>query len=536
MTVGYMRFAAIAALLASAVVAGARPAPPKAAAADLWTLANQKKSVHRISTLFTAQDVKKYLSTNEGIETAINWCRATGVTKVYVESFRAGYQAPREVLANARDLLRRAGIEVSGCVTTVNVGKPSTGWKGLIGCYTDRDTQDRLAQIFTFTAGLFDEIMIDDFWFTDCACPECDAARRARTVRIGDEIYPVAGESWEDYRCELMVRLSQDRVLKPAKQANPKVRLIIKYPQWYDSFHERGYEVMRESADFDRIWVGTETRNYADKQWGGTPQYEAFFIMRWLGGIGGAKCGGGWFDPYGTTEATYVEQARQTVLGGARESLLFCYGSLQEGTGPRNVEAFRAAVPELLTVAAEVKKRSLSGIAAYKPPNSHPDREARVYDFVGMLGLPLVPCHTFPDRARAAFFSTHAMKDPELIPKLTKFIASGRTVLITDGLAKLLAGKVRLDRLNVRILPVEGDPKRLLEMTEDELQPIRQAMIQPSGCSFHAPPRVGLYLFSDGSWVAENFNDTAVTVELNGQSVAIPPRAWTCHWGNHQAG
>ena len=50
--------------------------------------------------------------------------------------------------------------------------------------------------------------------------------------------------------------------------------------------------------------------------------------MRWLGGIGGAKCGGGWFDPYGTTEATYLEQARQTVLGGARESMLFCYGSL----------------------------------------------------------------------------------------------------------------------------------------------------------------------------------------------------------------
>ena len=39
-----------------------------------------------------------------------------------------------------------------------------------------------------------------------------------------------------------------------------------------------------------------------------------------LGGIGAEKCGGGWYDPSGTTEKTYVEQARQTILGGARES------------------------------------------------------------------------------------------------------------------------------------------------------------------------------------------------------------------------
>ena len=64
------------------------------------------------------------------------------------------------------------------------------------------------------------------------------------------------------------------------------------------------------------------------------PQYEGYFIMRWLGGVGGAKCGGGWYDPFGTTEQTYVEQARQTVLGGAGESLLFCYGALLRGTGP----------------------------------------------------------------------------------------------------------------------------------------------------------------------------------------------------------
>ena len=169
-----------------------------------------------------------------------------------------------------------------------------------------------------------------------------------------------------------MVRLSREHVLGAARKVNPRVRLIIKYPQWYDHFHERGYEVVRETGDFDRIWVGTETRDYDDKEWGGTVQYEAYFIMRWLGGVGAEKCGGGWYDPFGTTEKTYVEQARQTVLGGARESMLFCYGGLQGETGPKNVEALRSHIPELLKVAAEVKSRKLVGIAAYKPPNSQP--------------------------------------------------------------------------------------------------------------------------------------------------------------------
>src|SRR5260370_30635187 len=111
-----------------------------------------------------------------------------------------------------------------------------------------------------------------------------------------------------------MVRLSQERVLSPAKRVNPKARLIIKYPQWYDNFHMRGYEVIRETADFDRIWVGTETRDYQSKQWGGIPQYEENFIMRSLGGIGGPKWGGGGHDPHGATEATYLEQARATLL------------------------------------------------------------------------------------------------------------------------------------------------------------------------------------------------------------------------------
>jgi hypothetical protein len=521
--------AAVAISLALAAQASAQPASGDQAARSLWDLAKSKAQTHRFSTLLSAQDVRDRLSSDDGISKAIDWCRKTGVTKVYIESFRDGYQAKREALQHAKQAFQAAGFEVSGCVTTTRVGKQSTGWN-LISCYTDQAAQERIRRIFEYAAGLFDETMIDDFWFTDCRCGQCDAARKAKTVKIGSQAYPVAEDTWEAYHSELMVRLSQECVLAAAKRVNPKARLIIKYPQWYDEFHERGYEVLRETADFDRIWVGTETRNYQDRRWGGTPQYESYFIMRWLGGIGGPKCGGGWYDPFGTTEPTYLEQARQTVLGGARESLLFCYGALQNGTGPKNIEALRQNVPELLDVAQQVRHRQIVGLAAYKPANSHPENERRVFDFVGMIGLPLAPCHEFPAESRAAFFSIHALKDPDLAGKLSAFIASGKPVLLTDGLAKRLAGKVNLAAPNVHLLPVKGDPKSLLALPQAELDALRAAILRPLGHTFRAPNRVALYLFADGSWTIENFGDEAAHVELDGAAHTVAPRGWLLHW------
>ena len=506
---------------------------PKPAPAALWNLARNRAAEHRFATLFTAQDVRRHLATPAGRRAAIEWCKKTGVTHVFIETYRDRYQAEEPALRQAKESFLAEGFAVSGCVTTTQIGKLSTGWNE-ISCFTDSATQEKLQAIFEYTAALFDEIMIDDFWFTDCTCPECDAARHAKSVTVGARQYPVAGDTWEDYRCELMVRLSRDRILAPAKRVNPKARVIIKYPQWYDRFHERGYEVARETADFDRIWVGTETRDYADQRWGGTVQYEAYFIMRWLGGMGGAKCGGGWYDWLGTTERTYVEQARQTVLGGARESLLFCYGGLQGDTGPANIEALRTQVPELLEVARELLRRNVIGIAAYKPVNSHPDTESRVFDFVGMLGLPLVPGHEFPTNAPAAFFSIHALKDAGFAAKLKTFIAAGKPVLVTDGLADRLGDKLDRTAPNVRVLPVKGDPKSLLTLPAVELNALREVMLRPWGVRFTGPVQVGLYLFRDRSWVIENFNEQEASVEFNGQSFSVPARGWKYQWNRKQ--
>ena len=117
------------------------PISPAAPNPDLWQLANKECRIHRYSTLFSAQDVRDQLSSEEGLTKAIDWCKRTGVTKAYVESFRDGYQAERSALLNAKQKLSAAGLIVSGCVTTTQLGKLSNGWKS-IACFTDKPTQE----------------------------------------------------------------------------------------------------------------------------------------------------------------------------------------------------------------------------------------------------------------------------------------------------------------------------------------------------------------------------------------------------------
>jgi hypothetical protein len=155
------------------------------------------------------------------------------------------------------------------------------------------------------------------------------------------------------------------------------------------------------------VWVGTETRDFDDKKWGGLAAYEGFFLPRWMREVAttlanGTVMGGGWYDTLGTSPASYVEQARMTVLGGAAESFLFNFGDLTARGAPPNhghadVAALRDNVDDLRAVAAEVAARgSPLGCAAFKPTSSHGgcvqdpsanghtcQGESHVFDFVG---------------------------------------------------------------------------------------------------------------------------------------------------------
>ena len=153
-----------------------------------------------------------------------------------------------------------------------------------------------------------------------------------------------------------------------------------------------------------------------------------------------------------------------------------------------------------------------------------------MFDFVGMLGLPLLPCHEFPAPSRAAFFSVHALKDPDFAVKLQASIKAGKPLLLTDGLVKALADKVNLQAPSVHILSVKGEPKALLKLGQADLDPLRAAMLKPLRIDFRAPNKTGLYLFTDGSHVVENFNDEPIEVQYNGKSETIPARGWAANW------
>lgn len=485
-------------------------------AQSLWDTAKKNKDVLTISTLFIAQDVRDYLSTREGLDNAVNWCKQTGITRVFIESFRGGYYADREAMIRARDRFVKEGFGVAGCVTTVNVGKNGVGGWGATACYTNKATLDELGQIFEKTATIFDLIMIDDFLFTECTCEDCTAAR-------GDQ-------SLAKFRCDLMVNVSREHILKPAKAVNPKVKIIIKYPLWYDSFQERGYEVVRESNDYDYTWIGTETRDYDyDVRPGGEVQYNAYFISRWINDVSKGKNGGGWVDALGVTPKIYLEQARQTVLGNEREIMLFHYGSLltetneydgKPGTPIADVAAFRKELPGLFELARIVKDKPISGIHIPKLPNSDPLDEQYIFSFLGMLGLPLVPDDQINTKASSAIFTVHVLREPGFSGKLQGMLKAGKPVVITDGLAERLSNQALLSDKNLTILKVGKDPKKLLKLSQEELKPLRDKLLAPMGIKFDAPNKISLYLLDNKYVVIENFNDSNVeiTLELPGMT------------------
>jgi hypothetical protein len=481
-----------------------------ASAQSLWETAKKNKDVLKVSTLFIAQDVRDFLSSPAGLDSAVIWCKQTGITRVFIESFRGGYYADRDAMIRARDRFVKEGFDVAGCVTTVNVGKDGVGGWGATACYTNKATLDEMEKIFKLTASIFDLIMIDDFLFTECECEDCIAAR-------GDQ-------SWSKFRCDLMVNMSRENILKPARSVNPNVKIIIKYPLWYDSFHERGYEVVRESKDFDYTWIGTETRDYDyDVRPGGEVQYNAYFISRWINKVSGGKNGGGWVDALGVTPKIYLEQARQTVLGNEREIMLFHYGSLQDetneydgkpGTPIADITALRNELPALFELARIVKDRPVSGVHMPKLPNSEPMNEQYIFSFLGMLGLPLVPDDQINTNASSAIFTVHSLKEPGFSGKLDGMLMAGKQVVITDGLARLLSNQSLLENKNLMVLKVGGDPKKLLKLSREELKPLRDKLLSPLGMKFDAPNKVSLYLLGSNYVVIENFNDTKVDMTL----------------------
>ncbi len=131
----------------------------------------------------------------------------------------------------------------------------------------------------------FDEILLDDFFFY---------STQKRTVRHRRE---GKQQSWTQYRLDAMRDASQNLVVNPARAINPKVKMIIKYPNWYEHFQGLGYDLEMQPKIFDGIYTGTETRDPLATEQHLQP-YESYEIVRYFENIKPGGNGGGWVDGY----------------------------------------------------------------------------------------------------------------------------------------------------------------------------------------------------------------------------------------------
>ena len=453
--------------------------------------------MHIFSTLFTASTVVNELSQPEKLDAAVAFCKEMGLKKVYIESFR-GVFAEKELLRRVRDRFEAEGFLAYGCVTTVSFGKRSDHYDAVV-CYTDQGVRDFLKEIFERTASVFDTIMIDDFLFTDCECAECKAAKGSRT--------------FAEYRSEILNRVSREYILEPAHRVNPNCKVIIKYPLWYDEFQTRGYDVTRQTRDFDLTWGGTETREPDSEKWGRYPQTQGFYMMYWDVLQGGGKCGGGWYDTYATLEPTYLEQARQTVLGKAEESMLFCAHDIMHGeNGRKNVAALKPEMRGLEYLAYLIDNKEVVGVAVPKKPGYDPQTERYLSSFYGMLAIPVRPEIGLPDDGTPVILGTQAIGFEDVAEYAETLPKRGIPAVLTKGFADWFAVQ---SADGIPAIDVGDDNWNLVDLPEAQLEALRDYLTKPLGLTVRCPVRVALNLYDDDMEVLQNFNDVPVTVELD---------------------
>jgi hypothetical protein len=453
--------------------------------------------MHIFSTLFAAQSVDKELRSPEGLNEAIEWCKASSLQKVYIESFRGNLFVEQEHLEAVRDRFLEEGFTVCGCVTTTKMLKLSNGWTE-IACYSHRPNHELMESIFRRTAAVFDTVMIDDFLFTDCTCDKCEKAK--------------GGRGFAEYHRDVMTKMSLDSILTPAREVNPSCKIIIKYPCWYEEFAQRGYDVIRQTKNFDYIWAGTESRDPDNVRWGRYPQTQAFYMMAWLMALCPEKCGGGWYDPYGTSPATYLEQARQTILGGAVESVLFCYGSLYKGNeGTANTAAIREEISGLHKLAYLVSGKKIKGVSVPKTPAHDTEKEKYLSSFYGMLGIPVVPDIRLDPEAESVILGSQAAGFPDAEIYAGNAAKSGKTICFSEGFLEHMAMDAPKGALVIR---PGTDNWNLTQLPQAELDSLRGALLSSLGISFDAPSKVALNLFGDDLEIIQNFNDFAIEASL----------------------
>lgn len=347
-----------------------------------------------------------------------------GVDKVYLEPYRDDCLIPKEQLRMVRKIFNDNGIEVAAGITTTisGQGEQDAHRQRLFNtyCFSNERMRNHMKETIEYIAADFDELILDDFYFTNCTCDDCRAKKGER--------------SWADFRLELMGEVSQNLVIKPARAVNPNVKITIKFPNWMESYQEAGYNPGAQKDMFDMIYTGTETRHqrHTDQH---LPRYESYSIMRYMENLAPGRNGGGWFDPYQCYPIdTYLEQAYLTALSRPREIMMFCWGSLYKNKVITPMGLQLAQLDDNLT-----KAGACTGLYCYLPVDAQ--GEDHVEDYLGMAGVPIEGVPYFPKDAPRVLLTVQALQDKDVLSKLEAFVAGGGKAIVTSGFVKEALGK-----------------------------------------------------------------------------------------------
>jgi hypothetical protein len=363
-----------------------------------------------------------------------------------------------ETLDPIKKFFTDRGIEVSAG-TALNGdagygGANSHGGSLSLSVPADRDYLKSVAEM---AARHFDEIILDD-WFFSAAKTSADIAARGN-------------KSWTEYRMEAFDDAALNLLIRPAKAINPQMRLIIKYPNWYEHYQGLGYDLAVEPKIFDGIYTGVETRDpiYWEQH---LQQYESYDIMRYLENVKPGGNAGGWVDTLLTRYIDrYPEQIWDMAFARPREITLWQWRDalrpINIGTRPweheetsldlRKVAAsFQPAAGSAITDARNGRVAGYAleqvdsllgklgnpiGLAAYRPP--HAIGEEYYHEFLGMAGIPIDLHPEFPAETNSPviLLTESAQGDVDLVRKIKTALAAGKNVVITSGLLRALTGK-----------------------------------------------------------------------------------------------
>ena len=355
--------------------------------------------------------------------------------KVYIEAYRNHLFATDAELDTVKREFQAKGIQTSGGITLA-----AGGSGGQFGTFDYENPADRAEceRAVRLIARHFDEVILDDFFFY--------------TSKSDADIAAKGNRSWTDYRLAKMNEVARDLVLAPAKQENPRVRVIIKYPNWYEHFHGLGYDLANEAHMFDAIYTGTETRDpiITDQL---LQQYESYEIYRYLSNVRPGANLGAWVDTFGTRAIDrYAEQLWDGLFAKAPEQMLFNWHPMAEpgpadaGTRPWANQAtslkwpitdgngWAAAANEALHVVDGVLGQlgRPVGIASYRPP--HATGEDFLHNYIGNLGVPIELYPEYPAGAHTILLTEGAATDPAIIAKIKRSLEGGANVIVTSGL------------------------------------------------------------------------------------------------------